>query len=327
MAENYKVGIVGAGWIAQKAAVTLIDLDGIECYAIASRSQEKADTFAAKWHIPKAYGSYAALIADPDVNLIYVATPHSHHYQWAKAALEAGKHVLVEKAFTENARQAEEVLRLSEERGLFCGEALKPPFMPGAAFLRGLEASGEIGRITGVQAQIGFNAWDIQRLYDPALAGGALLDMGVYALAFATQVLGSGVEEFTAQVDMADTGVDRQETILLRYPGGKLASLYVSAVGSASTGGRVYGTGGYVVVSDLFHYRKILVYDGESRLVRDAVFPVDFEGFELELAEAADAIRTGRCEFAPVTHAETLRIMRLMDESRRRVGFTYPDER
>lgn len=322
-----KVGILAAGGIARRMAAAASRLDKTELCAVGSRSLEKAEAFARDTGAQKAYGSYEELLADPQVELVYVATPHSHHYQWAKAALEAGKHVLVEKAFTENARQAEEVLRLSEERGLFCGEALKPPFMPGAAFLRGLEASGEIGRITGVQAQIGFNAWDIQRLYDPALAGGALLDMGVYALAFATQVLGSGVEEFTAQVDMADTGVDRQETILLRYPGGKLASLYVSAVGSASTGGRVYGTGGYVVVSDLFHYRKILVYDGESRLVRDAVFPVDFEGFELELAEAADAIRTGRCEFAPVTHAETLRIMRLMDEIRRRVGFTYPDER
>ncbi len=322
-----KVGILAAGGIALRMAAAVSRLEKTELWAVGSRSLEKAKAFAAETGAKRAYGSYEELLADPEAELIYVATPHSHHYLWAKRALEAGKHVLVEKAFTENACQGEEVLRMSEERGLFCGEALKPPFMPGARFLRELGASGEIGEITGVQAQIGFNAWSIPRLHDPALAGGALLDIGVYALAFATQVLGSGVEDFMAQVDMGDTGVDRQETILLRYPGGKLASLYVSAVGSAPTRGRIFGTKGSAEVNDLFHYRSISIFDGDGALVHRALFPVDYEGFELELTAAADAVRAGKCEFWPVTHAETLRILRLMDEIRRRVGFTYPDER
>ena len=321
-----KVGILAAGGIARRMAAAVSRLEKTELYAVGSRSLEKAEAFARDTGAQRAYGSYEELLADPEAELIYVATPHSLHYRWAKAALEAGKHVLVEKAFTENARQAEEILRLSEERGLFCGEALKTPFMPGAGFLRELDRSGEIGEITGVQVQIGFNAWDVERLREPSLAGGALLDVGVYALAFATQVLGSEVEEFTAQVDMADTGVDRQETILLRYPGGKLASLYVSVVGSAPTRGRFFGTAGSAEISDLFHFRRAVLCDLDGRQTREYEFPVDFEGLELELAAAADAVRAGRCEYSPVTHAETLRIMRLMDEIRRRAGFRYPDE-
>ena len=142
-----RIGIIGAGWIAEKAAITLNGLTTCECYAIASRSQEKADAFAAKWHIPKAYGSYAALIADPDVDLIYVATPHSHHYDVTREALLADKPCLVEKAFMANWKQAKAIVDLARERKVFLAEAIWTRYQPAVTIVRDLISSGRIGDV------------------------------------------------------------------------------------------------------------------------------------------------------------------------------------
>ena len=174
-----RVGIVGAGWIAEKAAITLNGLTECECYAIASRSLKKAQAFAEQWKIPKAYGSYTELIADPDVDLIYVATPHSHHYDVTKEALLAGKPCLVEKAFMANHRQAKEIVDLARERKVFLAEAIWTRYQPVVKIIRDLISSGRIGTPRLVTATLGYSMGEKPRIMRPDLCGGALLDLGV----------------------------------------------------------------------------------------------------------------------------------------------------
>ena len=180
-----RVGIIGAGWIAEKAAITLNGLKECECYAIASRSLEKAEAFAQKWGMPKAYGSYAELIADDDVDLIYVATPHSHHYDVTKEALMADKPCLVEKAFMANHRQAKEIIDLAHERKVFLAEAIWTRYQPALKMMNDLISSGRIGTPRLLTATLGYSMGDKPRIMRADLCGGALLDLGVYCLNFA----------------------------------------------------------------------------------------------------------------------------------------------
>ena len=172
-----RVGIIGAGWIAEKAAITLNGLTDCEAYAIASRSKEKADTFAETWKMRKAYGSYAELIADPSVDLVYVATPHSHHYDVTRDALLAGKPCLVEKAFMANYRQAKEIVDLSRERGVFLAEAIWTRYQPVVGMVRDLISSWRIGMPRLVTATLGYSMGDKPRIMRADLCGGALLDL------------------------------------------------------------------------------------------------------------------------------------------------------
>ena len=180
-----RVGIIGTGWIADKAAITLSRLTECETYAVGSRTKETAETFAGKWNIGHVYGSYAELIADPDVDLVYVGTPHSHHYDVTRAALLAGKPCLVEKAFMANARQTEEILALAREQGVFLAEAIWTRYQPAVGIVRKLIADGRIGTPRLLTATLGYSMGDKPRIMRPDLCGGSLLDLGVYALNFA----------------------------------------------------------------------------------------------------------------------------------------------
>ena len=188
-----RIGIIGAGWIAEKAAITLNGLTPCECYAIASRSQEKADAFAAKWNIRKAYGSYAQLIADPDVDLIYVATPHSHHYDVTRDALLADKPCLVEKAFMANWKQAKAIVDLARERKVFLAEAIW---------------SGRIGTPRLLTATLGYSMGEKPRIMRADLCGGALLDLGVYALNFVRMFFPAAIVNMESQCVKSPSGMD-----------------------------------------------------------------------------------------------------------------------
>ena len=194
-----RIGIVGAGWIAEKAAITLNGLDSCEAYAIASRSLEKATAFAEKWKMRKAYGSYAELIADKDVDLVYVATPHSHHYDVTREALMAGKPCLVEKAFMANYRQAKAIVDLSRERKVFLAEAIWTRYQPVVKMMRDLIDSGRIGTPRLVTATLGYSMGDKPRIMRPDLCGGALLDLGVYALNFVRMFFDADIVSMESQ--------------------------------------------------------------------------------------------------------------------------------
>ena len=216
-----KVGIIGAGAIAAKMAETLAGMKDAEGYAIASRSLDSARAFADRWGFPRAYGSYEEMLEDPDVDLVYVATPHSHHRDHALMCLHHGKPVLCEKAFTANAVQAEEVLGYARERGVFITEAIWTRYMPLSHRLNELLAEGVIGRPTMLTANLGYPLSHKERMYNPALAGGALLDLGVYALNFALMAFGTDIERVDSACVKTKTGVDAQESFTLTYRDGE----------------------------------------------------------------------------------------------------------
>ena len=324
--DRINVGILGAGKIAVRMAKTANLLNETRAYAVASRSAEKAEAFAAENAVEKAFGSYEAMLADPDVDLIYIAVPHSFHHRWAKEALLHGKHVLCEKPFTENAAQAKELFDLAEEKGLFCGEAMWSRFVPGADVLRGLGESGKIGRICSVQVTFGEDMWGIERIWNPALAGGALLDVGIYALTFAALVLGDEVESVQSLLDLSELGVDRQDSILLRMKNGTMANLFISCLGKGPISCTVTGTEGKAVTDNMWDYSDIAIYAPDGTLREKIITPVELNGFEYELRDAAMAIREGRTQSPQIPHSETLRIMAMMDKIRARAGMVYPDE-
>ena len=196
--ERFKVGIIGAGHIARKMAHTLRDMEGVEPYAVASRNQENAEGFACEWGFTRAYGSYEDLADDPEVQLIYIATPHSHHFEQARMCLEKGKPVLCEKAFTANAEQAETLIRLSKEKQVFLTEAIWTRYMPFSETLRELVDGGTIGRVMMLTANIGYPIAEKERIAKPELCGGALLDIGVYPINFARMLFGSEITGITS---------------------------------------------------------------------------------------------------------------------------------
>ena len=321
-----KVAILGAGVIARKMAETVVGMDTVEGCAVAARDLNRAQAFAKEFGFAKAYGSYEEMLADPEVELVYVATPHSHHCAHAKLCLEAGKHVLVEKAFTANATQAREVLELAEKKGLVAAEAIWPRYMPMADTLREICQSGIIGKVTTLTGNLGYVISNVPRLRDPALAGGALLDVGVYALTFASIVFGGDVQKVTSSAVLTDQGVDAQNSITLTYGDGRVAILNSSMLALSDRMGVLYGDRGFAIVENINNFEEIRVYDLDRKLIARHEQPKQLTGFEYELQSTVDAIRDGRLECPEMPHSEILRVMELMDGLRRDWGVRYPFE-
>lgn len=321
-----KIAILGVGKIARKMAHTIAQVPGAEPYAVASRILEKARAFAAEFGFSRAYGSYEQMLEDPDVELVYVATPHSLHYENMAGCLEHGKHVLCEKAFTINAGQARKVLELGRSKGLLVAEAIWTRYLPMRKVLDDVLASGVIGTVTSLTANLGYSLRSIQRLTDPVLAGGALLDVGVYPINFAFMVFGSGYSAVESTVVKLDTGVDAYESITLTYPDGKLALLHCSIVSSTDRRGLVFGEDGYVEVLNINNCEGIRVFNTEHRLIATYETPKQINGFEYELEACMEAIREGRTECPQMPHAETVKVLELTDSLRAKWGVRYPME-
>lgn len=324
--ERFRVGILGAGHIAVKMARTLRGMEGVEPYAIASRDGAKAAAFAREHGFTRSYGSYGELAADPDVDLVYIATPHSHHYPQARMCLECGKPVLCEKAFTANAAEAEALIRLSERQGLFLGEAIWTRYMPFTTTVADLVRNGVVGRAQMLTANLGYAIADKERIVRPELCGGALLDLGVYPINFAFALFGTEVESVASSCVKGPSGVDMQESITFRYGDGRMAVLSATACCATDRQGIVSGDGGYLVVDNINDSCTAEVYDISHRLVARHVCPPKLTGFEYEVASAVEAIRAGRCEPREMPHAETLRVMRLLDSLRAAWGVRYPQD-
>ena len=321
-----KIGILGAGGIARTMARTLNEMKDVKLYAVASRSQEKADQFAAEFQAVKAYGSYEAMLQDKEVELVYIATPHSHHYTHMKLCLKYGKHVLCEKSFTQNAAQAQEVLKLAEQKGLLCTEAIWPRYMPMARVIRQILESGEIGAPAALSANLGYPIFGVERIRRPELAGGAFLDICVYVLTFASLFFGDDISRIDSSVVMADTGVDSQESITLTYRDGRIATLYCTAQALTDRQGVISGSEGFLVVENINNFQKADIYDHNRRLIRTVPCPPQITGYEYEVASAVKAIQEGKTECPEMPHSETLFIMRLMDSLRDQWGMKYPNE-
>lgn len=319
-----RVGIIGTGWIAEKAAITLNGLSDCEAYAVGSRTQEKADAFAAEWNIAKAYGSYSELIADPNVDLVYVGTPHSHHFDVTREALLAGKPCLVEKAFMANARQAKEIIDLAHERNVFLAEAIWTRYQPAVGIVNKLIADGRIGIPRLVTATLGYSMGDKPRIMRPDLCGGALLDLGVYALNFVRMFTSADVIRIETQCVKSGTGMDLTNAISLLLSNGMLGNVQSSAACVGDNIGVIAGTEGNLIIDNINNPQAITVNGPDRTYVETIHVPEQITGYEYQFMACRQALADGLTEPREMPHAETLYIMQLMDDLRQRWGVCYP---
>ena len=319
-----KVGIIGTGWIAEKAAITLNGLTDCEAYAVGSRRQETAEAFAAKWNIKKAYGSYTELIANPDVDLVYVGTPHSHHFDVTKEAIMAGKPCLVEKAFMANARQTREILNLARQRSVFVAEAIWTRYQPAVGIVRKLIADGRIGEPHLVTATLGYSMGDKPRIMRPDLCGGALLDLGVYALNFVRMFCDSDIASIDGTCVKSDTGMDLTNAITIILKDGILANVQSSAQCVGDNIGVIAGTEGNLIIDNINNPQTITVNGPDRTYVETIHVPQQITGYEYQFLACRDALAEGLLEPREMPHDETLYILQLMDDLRRKWGVRYP---
>jgi predicted dehydrogenase len=318
--------IMGAGKVAVRLARTVSLMDTVEAYGIASRDASRAQSLADQFGFKKSYESYESMLEDPDVDLVYIATPHSHHARQIRMCLEAGKHVLCEKAFTVTAAEAADVLALARGKNLLLTEAMWPRYMPMVKTIKDFCASGRIGKIQTLTANIGYPVSHLERISDPKLAGGALLDVGVYALSFATLVMGRDIKDITTTVVMNELGADMQSNITLKYGDGRLASLFNSVLATSDLQGVLGGETGYAIIDNINNFESLRLYDDDNRLIEQIDRPIQLTGYEYEVQAAVDAIQNGQCECEAMTHDETLFLMTLMDQIRHSWGVWYPGE-
>lgn len=335
--EKVNVAILGAGSIANTMATTLVKMAAderyanlIHPYAVAARDRDRAEAFAAKYGFDKAYGSYEDMAADGNIDLVYIATPHSFHAEQAIMCLKAGRNVLVEKSFTANAAQAWKLLNVATETKLLATEAIWTRYQPSRDLINELVGSGELGTIRSVRADLSYEPHGRDRITNPDLAGGALLDVGVYALNFIDMVVGADhgrtVTDFITTMVPYDTGVDATNAIILTYDDGLMATATSSRAVASERSGVICGDKGYAVVTNINNPERIDVFNLDHSLRHSIAVPDQLTGYEYEVAAAADAILDGRLECPEMPHADTLRMMELMDGIRGRWGLRYPFE-
>ena len=325
-----KFGIIGAGGIAATMAKTVSQIEGVESYGIASRSLEKSQAFANKWEFKNAYGSYEDLLNDNAVDLVYIALPHSHHFEWTMKALQAGKNVLCEKPVAVNTKQAREMFTLAESKKLLLAEAMWTRYLPSIKIIKEIIASGEIGKVMTVSSNVGFRIDMNERMTKPELAGGALLDLTVYALNFSSIILGNKIKKISASMIPTASGVDGQNTVMIEYDGGQMASMFSTMFVLTDRLGLICGTDGFISVQNIINPEKITVYgaDRSNYDIKKEIFPPEqITGYEYEVLACKKAIEDGRTECSEMPHSETLEIMGQMDEIRRQFGIVYPFEK
>ena len=327
MTQDIRWGILGTGKIAKAFATALQDTPGAKLAAVASRSVDSATKFGAEYNAERFHGSYQALADDPEVDVIYIGTPHPMHHENALMCLNGGKAVLVEKSFTMNRRQAEDIIALAREKKLFVMEAMWTRFMPAVVEAKRIVDSGEIGKPAQVTADFGFtsDAGPEHRLFNPELGGGALLDLGIYPLSMSSFFLGA-VTGVKAQAEMAPTGVDMQTAFTLTHEGGGVSSCACSLRARTPTELTISGTKGFVRLSDRFHNTEMItitVVDGAERSERTVTLPRSGNGYTHEAQEVGRCLRAGLIESPVMPHAETLNIMGTLDDIRAQIGLRY----
>ncbi|HEY9498146.1 MAG TPA: Gfo/Idh/MocA family oxidoreductase [Terrimesophilobacter sp.] len=325
-APGLRWGIIGAGYIAGKFTNAVTKHTASEVVAVGSRDRAKAERFAAANGIPDVSVGYEALVCRPDIDAVYVATPHSLHSEHAMLALAAGKPVLVEKPFTPNEKEGRAVASAAREAGLFAMEAMWTRFLPHMAALRAVIDRGEIGDVVHVHADHGqFFPFDPEhRIYNPLLAGGALLDLGVYPLSFVHDLLGAP-ETVTAVGTLAETGVDGQVSIILDYPGRVQASVYTTLWALTAISARITGTEGRIELNGPFLRPTSFTVTGRHGTRWDFDATVQ-NGFQYEVAEFARCVAEGRTESQILSLDDSLGVIRTMDGIRRQIGVSYPGE-
>jgi len=331
MNKTIRWGILGCGRIARKFAADLPLAGNGTLQATASRDLDNARAFAKEFGAPASYGSYEELAADGQVDAVYVATPHSHHYAHTLLCLNAGKAVLCEKAFAVNSRQAVEMVRLAKEKKVFLMEALWTKFLPHQQKMEALVRAGKIGEIRSVLVNFGFRPQEPvpARLFDPTLAGGTLLDIGIYNVFAATSVLGQP-DEVDAFMTPAATGIDEQCAIVFRYRNGAIAQLFSSFLTDLATEAHINGTRGRIRLTHRFYAPDSTIeYYGsrpDSMQVIDTGDRREGFGYQHEARHVGECLLDGLTESPVIPLADTLQRTRLLDTIRQKAGIVYPED-
>jgi predicted dehydrogenase len=328
MSNAVRWGILGTGKIARAFATALKDVPGAVLAACASRDTATAQAFAQEFGAAAAFGSYQELVDAAGIDLVYVATPHPQHADNALMALRAGKGVLVEKPFTMNLREAEQVVTLARTRRLFLMEAMWTRYLPAFEEVQRIIASGAIGEVRQVVADFGFaaNSGPEHRLFNPQLGGGALLDLGIYPLSIATALLGP-VTEIKAQAELGASGVDVQTAFTLKHEGGGMSVSSCSFLARTPCELTVSGTRGHVRMNTMFHRARSVTVALEDGSTRTIDTPYIGNGYVHEVMEAQRCFTSGLTESPAMRLEETLALMGVMDEIRRQVGLVYSTDR
>lgn len=319
-------GILGPGWIADKFVAALRAETMQAVVAVGSRSETRAADFAQKWDVPAVYTSYEDLVAADDVDVIYVATPHSHHAEHALLAINAGKHVLVEKSFTRNAAEARQVVAAARDRGVFCMEAMWTRFLPHMVAARSLIADGELGSVISLQADHGqqFAFYPEHRLFNPDLAGGALLDLGIYPVSLAHYFLGLPTS-FEAVARKTSTGVDGHVGLLFDYECGAIAEVSTTLWAHTANAARITGTRGRVEIAGSAYQPSSFIFTRDDGSVVTFNKPLN-HGLHFQAVEVARRVSAGELESPLMPLDDSIAIMDLLDDIRRVIGVDYPGE-
>lgn len=327
MSSKLRVGILGTGRMAHAFAIGLAETDLAELVAVGSRSAETANRFADEFGITTPHANYDALSVDPNVDIIYISSPHSLHSTHSLMCLEAGKAVLCEKPFAINAAQARVVIELARKKNLFLMEAMWTRFIPAVCKVREMLDADTIGEVKLMVAGGAFMPpFDPDHyLFRPELGGGVLLDAGVYLVSIASMVFGQPAE-ILATGSISDHGVDEHDAILLRHEGGAIASLFVSLKASASPEVTIYGSRGRILVHAPLFAPTRLTASRDAMEDEVLEFPFGGNGYQFQVAEAAHCMSNGKTESDVMPLDETLQIMATMDEIRKQIGLVYPME-
>ena len=320
------LGILAAGNIARQMAATVTQTAcGVHPYAVAARDGERAAAFAKEFGFEKSYEGYDALLADPAVDVVYIATTHNFHRENVTAALEAGKHVLCEKPLTVNEAAARELFALAREKKLLLAEAVWTRCMPFVAALRESVDSGAIGNVHMLTANMGARIAGKARITQPELAGGTLLDFAMYTLTLADLVFGEPSAPPVGVCTKIDTGMDVQDAIVLSYPNGALASLSATGCAMSDNKAVLFGDKGRIEFCDFWHPQELTVIT-DGRDMKRLPLPFDATGYEYEVREFVRSVENGALECASLPASATLRILRQMDALRASWGIRYPFE-
>lgn len=327
MVTKPRWGILATGWIAELFVKDLL-LTGRTVTAVGSRTQDKADRFAKAFGIAKSHGSYEALVDDPDVDIIYIATPHPQHVAAARLALNAGKHILVEKAFTINATEAAEIVGLATAKNLVVLEAMWTRFLPHMRRIREIIAAGVIGEVRSITADHCQKLPDdpAHRLNALELGGGALLDLGIYPISFTWDILGKPAS-ITASATFRDTGADAQVATIFHYASGAIATTLSSLDSAGANRACVVGTKGRIEIDRVWYSPTTFrVYDSANTVIEAFDGTVEGRGMQFQAEEIERLIAAGLTEGEILPPSESVAIMQTLDVVRAQIGLRYPCE-
>ena len=320
-------GIVGPGRIADAVAPDFAHVENAELVAVVSRAQERAQAFADRHQIARAYGGYGGILGDESVDALYIATPHPQHEAVALAALAAGKAVLVEKTFTATVAGAERVVAAARREQVFAMEAMWTRFQPAVVKIRELVADGAIGEVRQVQADLGVDRpYDpADRLFDPAQGGGAMLDLGVYVVSIAQHFLGDPAT-VSVSGSLAPTGVEWEAGLLLGYEDGRAASLLMSLRHATPGTARLHGTRGWIDIPPRFHHPRSFVLNRAGHEPERFDLPPLGGGYSHELVEVTEALRAGRTESTVMPLDDTLAVQRILNGACEQLGVHHRED-